>query len=166
MANGLEALAREVGEALQRHRLKLATAESCTGGWVSKEITGIAGSSAWFDRGFVTYSDDAKRDLLGVDEATLKQYGAVSEATVREMATGTLAQSRAEVALSISGIAGPGGGTPQKPVGSVCFGWALREGGLRSESVRFGGDRDAVRAQAVEHALRGVLRLLADRDKG
>ncbi len=158
----LEALARRVGEQLQARAGALTTAESCTGGWVAKEVTGIPGSSAWFDRGFVTYSDAAKQDLLGVDEATLQAQGAVSEATVAEMATGALARSTALVSLSISGIAGPGGGTPEKPVGLVCFGWGLRDGAVTTDTLGFDGDRDAVRAQAVAHALEGVLHVLGD----
>lgn len=164
MDSGLESLARQVGEALQLRNMRLATAESCTGGWVSKEITGVAGSSAWFDCGFVTYSDESKQRLLGVAAQTLKTHGAVSEATVLEMVIGTLAHSHADIALSISGIAGPGGGTPEKPVGSVCFGWALRNGDKHCSSAQFGGDRDAVRAQAVAHALQGILTLLAGND--
>ncbi len=162
MNTELETLARRVGERLRRQGLQLATAESCTGGWVAKEMTGIAGSSAWFDRGFVTYSDLAKQELLGVREQTLVAHGAVSEATVREMAEGALARSRATISLSISGIAGPGGGTPEKPVGLVCFGWAVRDGETRTAQQRFGGDRDAVRAQAVAYALQGVLDALGE----
>lgn len=161
-AGDLEALARRVGDALRRRGGQVATAESCTGGWVAKEITGIAGSSDWFDRGFITYSDQAKQDLLGVREETLRRHGAVSEATVKEMAEGALDRSGALVALSISGIAGPGGGTPAKPVGLVCLGWALRDGASVTRSERFGGDRDAVRAQAVAAALQGVLDVLGD----
>ena len=160
MSTALAQLARQVGEALRRHGGQVATAESCTGGWVAKEITGIAGSSDWFDRGFITYSDQAKQDLLGVREETLRQQGAVSEATVKEMAEGALVRSSALVALSISGIAGPGGGSPAKPVGLVCFGWAVRDGASVTRSERFGGDRDAVRSQAVAFALQGVLDVL------
>ena len=162
MSLDLEALAHRVGERLRQRGARLATAESCTGGWVAKEVTGIAGSSVWFDRGFVTYSDAAKQEQLGVQEQTLQAHGAVSEATVREMAAGALAHSRADISLSISGIAGPGGGTPEKPVGLVYFGWAERAGETRAGQQRFGGDRDAVRAQAVAYALQGVLDLLGD----
>lgn len=136
----------------------LVTAESCTGGWIAKCCTDMAGSSAWFERGFVTYSNAAKQDMLGVQSATLAQYGAVSEAVTAEMALGSLQYSRAQLALSVSGIAGPGGGTADKPVGTVCFGWVLVGGKVFTETCHFSGERDAVRLQAVEHALQGVLR--------
>ena len=135
----------------------LATAESCTGGWVAKVCTDQVGSSNWFERGFVTYTNDSKQELLGVKQSTLDRYGAVSEEVVAEMARGALDNSNAEVSLSISGIAGPGGGTPEKPVGTVCFGWCVANAGPFTETVRFEGDRDAIRSQAVVHALRGVL---------
>jgi nicotinamide-nucleotide amidase len=155
-------LCTQLGRALQAREWKLATAESCTGGWVAKSLTDIAGSSAWFERGFVTYSDVAKQEMLGVRAATLKEFGAVSEQTVREMATGALAHSGADVALAITGIAGPGGGTPDKPVGLVWFAWARRSGALRVASHHFSGDRAAVRRQAVAAALQGVLCVFND----
>lgn len=161
MSMELQALARRVGETLLGRGARLVTAESCTGGWVAKEITGIPGSSAWFDMGFVSYSNQAKQALLGVRAETLQSEGAVSEATVAEMAAGALARSGADVALAVSGIAGPGGGSPDKPVGLVCFGWMTRAGRRRTASEHFTGDRDAVRAQAVACALRGVLDVLA-----
>ena len=145
----LDTLSHQVGEWLDARNAKLACAESCTGGWVAEAVTATAGSSAWFDCGFVTYSNEAKRDLLGVSPDTLRNCGAVSEETVREMVTGTLARSRAELALAISGVAGPAGGTPAKPVGMVCFAWGRRGGKLRSETRHFVGDREAVRRQAV-----------------
>lgn len=158
----LEHLAETLGVELVRRGMMLATAESCTGGWVAQVVTAIPGSSAWFDRGFVTYSNAAKRDMLGVREATLAQYGAVSEAVVAEMASGALARSQAAVSLAISGVAGPGGGSDAKPVGMVCFAWALRDGAVTCATCRFDGDRRAVRAQSVRHALEGVLaRLVA-----
>jgi nicotinamide-nucleotide amidase len=157
----LQVLARQLGEALRQRGARLVTAESCTGGWVAKEITAVAGSSAWFDMGFVTYSDQAKQALLGVDADTLQETGAVSEATVAEMAAGALARSGADVALAVSGIAGPGGGTADKPVGLVCFGWATRAGRQVTASEHFPGDREAVRAQAVVRALRGTLDVLS-----
>ena len=160
MAPDLQTLAAQVGDRLQRLGWRLATAESCTGGWVAKEVTGVPGSSAWFDMGFVTYSNVAKEQLLGVRAQTLQEQGAVSEATVTEMAAGALARSGADVALAISGIAGPGGGTADKPVGLVCFGWATRDGRLHAASERLPGDREAVRAQAVARALQGVLDVL------
>ena len=137
----------------------LATAESCTGGWAAQAVTAIAGSSEWFERGFVTYSNAAKRELLGVAKKTLDRYGAVSEPVAREMARGALRRSHATVALAITGVAGPGGGTPGKPVGTVCFAWAYR-GKVRSERRRFTGGRQAVRRKSVLHALKGAIALL------
>jgi nicotinamide-nucleotide amidase len=152
----LDDLAAELGCRLQASRDRLVTAESCTGGWIAKCITDIAGSSAWLERGFVTYSNEAKQEMLGVDADTLAQHGAVSEAVVSEMATGALARSRATLAVAVSGIAGPGGGTPTKPVGTVCFGWA-RAGQVKAETQVFAGDRDQVRWQSVAHALRVLI---------
>ncbi len=143
--------------------MMLATAESCTGGGIAQALTDISGSSAWFERGFVTYANAAKVEMLGVRKATLDAYGAVSEATVREMAEGALAHSHADVAVSVSGVAGPTGGTPEKPVGTVWFGWALRNGSVHTRLHQLSGDRAAVRAQSVEIALQGVLDLLASR---
>jgi len=131
----------------------LATAESCTGGWVAKVCTDLAGSSAWFDRGFVTYSNQAKQDMLGVSAATLAASGAVSEQAVVEMVSGTLASSRAHWALAVSGIAGPGGGSADKPVGTVWFAWGGPDGWRLAQQFCFEGDRDAVRRQAVLKAL-------------
>ena len=154
-------LAEDVGAALKKRKLMLATAESCTGGWVSEAVTMVPGSSDWFERGFVTYTYISKREMLGVKEATLSKHGAVAEEVVREMAEGALARSHAQVAVAVSGVAGPGGGTPEKPVGTVCFAWASKDGVPRSETRRYQGDREAVRRQSVEHALKGVLVLLA-----
>jgi nicotinamide-nucleotide amidase len=148
----------ELAQLLSARGEKLATAESCTGGWVAKVCTDLAGSSEWFERGFVTYSDQAKQDMLAVSAGTLEAFGAVSEQTVKEMAAGVLAHSRAEWALAISGIAGPGGGSPDKPVGTVWFAWAGVDGWRNCECVRFDGDRDAVRRQAVERALEALVR--------
>ncbi len=153
----LETLAAEVGAALQARGEWLATAESCTGGWVAQCMTAIAGSSGWFERGFVTYSNAAKADMLGVTDLTLDRHGAVSEQTARAMAEGALRHSRADWALAITGIAGPGGGTAEKPVGLVCFAWAQKDGGCAAQTCLFDGDRRAVRAQAVGHALAGLL---------
>jgi nicotinamide-nucleotide amidase len=152
-------LARRVGERLAASGQTLATAESCTGGWVAQAITAIAGSSDWFDRGFVTYSNEAKQEMLGVHAETLEGHGAVSEETAREMAQGALARSKATVALAVTGIAGPGGGSPEKPVGMVCFAWVTRQA-ARAETKRFSGDRESVRRQSVIHALEGVLKAL------
>lgn len=151
--NKLEHLAAETGSWLLDHGWKLATAESCTGGWISTAITVIAGSSAWFDRGFVTYSDEAKQEMLGVTTATLSHHGAVSEAVVREMVAGALRHSHADLALAVSGVAGPGGGSAAKPVGTVCFAWGQRGCEIVVETRLFPGDREAVRRQTVEHAL-------------
>ncbi len=148
------ALAESLGQCLQSKGLMLATAESCTGGWLAKTITDIAGSSQWFDCGFVTYSNQAKERLLGVSADTLAAQGAVSEATVREMVAGALARSRADWAVAISGIAGPGGGTPDKPVGFVCFAWGPRHALIRSCGLYLEGDREGIRRQAVLFALR------------
>ncbi len=158
--DALEALAARLGEALMARGWLLAAAESCTGGWAAQAITAIPGSSTWFDRGFVTYSNAAKQELLGVSTATLATHGAVSEPTVREMALGALAHSQAQAAFAISGIAGPGGGTPEKPVGTVCFAWALRGGAVETTTSRFDGDRRSIRAQSVAHALQGMLERL------
>jgi nicotinamide-nucleotide amidase len=135
----------------------LATAESCTGGWIAKTLTDVAGSSAWFERGFVTYHNRAKVEMLGVSTDTLARYGAVSEAVVREMAQGALAHSGAELAVSVSGVAGPGGGTAAKPVGTVWLAWARAGAATRATDFVFEGDREAVRRQAVEAALVGLL---------
>lgn len=149
----LESLAAEVGARLQQNRQVLVTAESCTGGWVGQCLTAIAGSSAWYDSGFITYSNAAKSRLLGVPETTLNRHGAVSEATARAMALGALANSEGHWSLAITGIAGPDGGSPLKPLGTVCFAWAQRDGGCIAETCLFEGDRQMVRLQAVKHAL-------------
>ncbi len=156
----LQRLSVDVGAALKAAGAVLATAESCTGGWVAEIVTATAGSSAWFDCGFVTYSNAAKQRMLGVAEATLKAHGAVSEPVALEMARGALAHSAATAALSITGIAGPGGAVPGKPVGTVCFGWALADGRIRSETRHFDGDREAVRRQSACHTLAVLLALL------
>jgi nicotinamide-nucleotide amidase len=157
----LEALAAEAGRRLLQRGEWLATAESCTGGWVAQAVTAIAGSSAWFDRGFVTYANAAKEEQLGVPATTLERHGAVSEATARAMAQGVLCHSRADWSLAITGIAGPAGGSPDKPVGTVCFAWAQKDGGCEAQTCLFAGDREAVRAQSVRHALVGLLERLA-----
>jgi nicotinamide-nucleotide amidase len=161
----LYGLAEEVGKELKARGLMLATAESCTGGWVSEAVTMVPGSSDWFERGFVTYTYISKREMLGVSPETLGRHGAVSEPTVREMAAGALARSHAQVAVAVSGTAGPSGGTAEKPVGTVCFAWLAPDGQLTSETRYFAGDREAVRKQSVVHALTGVLAQLARRKK-
>jgi len=154
----LEALAAEVGALLTANGQRLATAESCTGGWVAQCLTAIAGSSAWFERGFVTYSNEAKGEMLGITADTLARHGAVSEAVAGAMACGALQRSHADWALSITGIAGPDGGSPEKPVGMVCFAWAGTDGQRETQVCHFDGDRQHVRARSVAHALRGILR--------
>ena len=155
----MDALAKEIGARLKTAGAKLVTAESCTGGWAAQVVTSVAGSSAWFERGFVTYSNEAKQESLGVRAETLHKHGAVSEETAREMAQGALRHSKGTVAVSVTGVAGPGGGTAQKPVGMVCFAWATARG-ARSETRQFSGDREAVRRQSVIHALEGVINTL------
>ena len=152
-------IAKRVGKRLKTSRSLLVTAESCTGGWVAQAVTAIAGSSEWFERGYVTYSNAAKREALGVRRATLERHGAVSEPTAREMARGALRRSRGTIAVSITGIAGPGGGSPGKPVGTVCFAWAQGRR-IRSETRRYTGGRRSVRQKSVVHALRGILKWL------
>lgn len=154
-------MAATVGQKLHEKGWMLTTAESCTGGWLAQLVTAIPGSSAWFDRGFITYSNQAKQDILGVNAGTLEAYGAVSEETVQEMATGALANSRAQISASISGIAGPGGGTRQKPVGMVCNGWSTSDGMTLSSTCRLSGDREEIRSRAVAAALRGLIELLS-----
>lgn len=145
----LEQLARQIGETLLARGEWLVTAESCTGGWAAQCLTAIAGSSNWFDRGFVTYSNAAKQDMLGVPAETLDTHGAVSEPTAVAMAEGALLHSRGDWAIAITGIAGPGGGSPHKPVGTVCFAWAGRNGISQTITCQFAGDREAVRSQSV-----------------
>jgi nicotinamide-nucleotide amidase len=157
--SAIDELSRRLGEACRTAGLKVATAESCTGGGVGEAITRTPGSSAWYDRGFVTYSNHAKADLLGVKAETLGNDGAVSGAVAIEMARGALQQSDADIAVAVTGIAGPDGGTPTKPVGLVWFAWASLEGESRSKFEIFGGDRAAIRAQSVEEALKGLISL-------
>jgi nicotinamide-nucleotide amidase len=156
---GLDALAGQIGTVLGKHGHKLAAAESCTGGWVCQAVTGVAGSSAWFDCGFVTYSNSAKQRLLGVPESVLADFGAVSEETVRAMAAGALRNSPADCVVAVSGIAGPTGATPGKPVGTVWFAWQRREGRCATRRMQFDGDRRSVRGQAVAVALQGILEM-------
>jgi len=150
-------LAKRLGALLQSRGWRVATAESCTGGLVAGAITDIGGSSAWFERGYVTYSNEAKTAMLGVRLDTLAAHGAVSEATAWEMAAGALDKSGADLAVAITGIAGPSGGSPEKPVGMVCFAWARPGGPLRSCTRRFAGDRAAVREASVVVALEGLI---------
>lgn len=157
----LEQVARQLGQALQNRQLKLATAESCTGGMVAQAITSIAGCSQWFEEGFIPYSNAAKHRMLGVKAASLEAFGAVSETVAKEMAEGALLNSQAHCSLAITGIAGPGGGSVEKPVGTVWFAWAQR--GLGTQMIietthrQFAGDRYAVRLQAAHFALQQML---------
>ncbi|MBK1680350.1 CinA family protein [Rhodocyclus tenuis] len=156
----VETLAAALGEQLLARGEMLATAESCTGGWVAQCATAIAGSSAWFERGFVTYANEAKQEMLGVSAATIASHGAVSEATALAMAEGALAHSRAQWAVAVTGIAGPAGGSAAKPVGTVCFAWAGSDG-MRAVATRhFAGDRQQIRAASVACALTGLLERL------
>jgi nicotinamide-nucleotide amidase len=158
----LKELAERVGQLLLAHEAKLATAESCTGGWIAKCLTDVPGSSAWFEYGFVTYGDSAKESMLAVDPALLEQHGAVSREVVQAMAVAAHAVSEADIAVAVSGIAGPDGGTQDKPVGTVWLAWLGPRGRATSERVHFAGDRDAVRRQTVIAALNGALKQLAD----
>ncbi|MNM61441.1 Nicotinamide-nucleotide amidohydrolase PncC [compost metagenome] len=152
----LDQLAARLGERLRAARDSVVTAESCTGGWIAKAMTGVAGSSDWFDCGMVAYSYEAKQALLGVRPQTLESQGAVSRETVIEMVSGALVHSGASVSVAVTGIAGPGGGSDDKPVGTVWIGWKRRGGYTRAELFHFEGDRDAVRRQTVAAALRGL----------
>jgi nicotinamide-nucleotide amidase len=158
----LSAWATQVASDVQQRRLMLATAESCTGGWIAKVLTDLAGSSAWFEGGVVSYSNELKEAVLGVGRETLQRFGAVSEETVLEMVSGTLVGFRAGVAVAVTGIAGPTGGSPQKPVGTVWIGWKRQGGEARARLFQFSGDREAVRRQAVAAALAGIRELLTD----
>ena len=158
-------IVEQLAASLLQDKKRLTVAESCTGGWIAKVLTDLAGSSAWFERGFVTYSNEAKQEMLGVMASTLETQGAVSEKVVTEMALGALKNSHADISLSVSGIAGPDGGSDDKPVGLVWFAWCCKfsadeDAVLMSEQKIFSGNRDAVREQAVEHALIGLSKVL------
>ena len=155
----LVTLAARLGTTLTQRGWTMALAESCTGGMASQYITAVPGSSSCFERGFVTYSNSAKIELLGVSAETLERCGAVSEETAREMAKGALQRSHVQLTGAITGVAGPDGGTPDKPVGMVCFAWAGPDGALHSETHYFDGDRDAIRRQSVKTIYQGLLRL-------
>lgn len=152
-----ERLAGRLARRLLELSARLVTAESCTGGALAEILTRLPGSSGWFERGFVTYSNEAKLELLHVRQETLARYGAVSEETAREMVIGAVYNSRARIGVAITGIAGPDGGLPDKPVGTVCLGWLLPGVEVRTRRVRFAGDRRAVRARACVCALEGLL---------
>jgi nicotinamide-nucleotide amidase len=155
-------LAAAAAAELKAHGRMLATAESCTGGWIAKLCTDLPGSSEWFERGLVTYSNEAKQELLGVKASDIHRFGAVSEEVAAAMARGAVEHSGADIAISTSGIAGPDGGTPDKPVGTVCFGWALPDDVVETEVHLFPGDRDEVRRATVAVAFEGLLRRLAN----
>jgi nicotinamide-nucleotide amidase len=156
----VEPLVLRLADALRARHWWLASAESCTGGLIAAACTSVAGSSEWFERGFVTYSNAAKTELLGVPPALIAAHGAVSEQVARAMADGVLAHAPVHLALSVTGVAGPGGGTPDKPVGLVWLGWSRREGGGGARRLDLSGDRTAIRAQTVEIALKQALRLV------
>jgi len=158
----LQELAEQIAASALRQRLMLVTAESCTGGWIAKTLTDLPGSSAWFDAGVVTYSYEAKEALLGVNPRTLERTGAVSEETALEMVSGALARFGAGMAVAVTGIAGPSGGTAEKPVGTVWIGWKRRGGYAHAQLFHFDGDREAVRRQTVATALKGVIKALTD----
>ncbi len=160
MDTELVMLADQLGHDLKRAGRSLATAESCTGGWLGAVLTSVPGSSLWYERGFVSYSNMSKREMLGVKTETLARHGAVSEQTARAMAEGALAASHADLTVAVTGIAGPGGGTPDKPVGTVCFAWAARKQPTRTAIQHFSGDREAVRRKSVKTALEGLRTVL------
>lgn len=157
MNDAEQRLARQLGECLRKLSLRCAVAESCTGGRIAAALTDIAGSSQWFDRGYVTYSNQAKKDMLGVSDAILMSHGAVSEATVRLMAEGALTASRVDLTVAVSGVAGPSGGSIEKPVGLVWVAWAGFAMATEAASYVFQGSRDTVRAQAVCVAIEGLI---------
>ncbi len=156
MSESSISLAQHLGSALTARKWTVCTAESCTGGGIGAAITDIAGSSQWFEAGFITYSNRIKSEVLGVSAELLAEHGAVSEEVVRAMAAGALDRSGADLAIAVSGVAGPGGGSPAKPVGTVCFGWGRRDD-LQSQTLNFDGDRAAVRSQTVQQALRYLI---------
>ena len=158
----LGGVAEQVGELLKDQGSRLTTVESCTGGWIAQSVTAVAGSSVWFERGFITYSNEAKHELVGVPDLLIIENGAVSGPVARAMARGGLAHSPADVAVAVTGVAGPDGGSTEKPVGTVFVSWALRSGALRTERFLFEGDRVAVRTQTVIEALGGLIRFMHD----
>ena len=160
MGDELAPLISQLADSLSSQDMRMATAESCTGGWIAQAVTCMAGSSKWFDSGFVTYSNEAKQHMLGVRDETLTKHGAVSEAVVIEMAKGAVANSLAEVAVSVSGVAGPGGGSVEKPVGLVWLAWARQGQQTVTKSCHFNGDREAIRYQTVKAALEGLVEIL------
>jgi nicotinamide-nucleotide amidase len=168
IADQIVALATRLGHTLQAQRLMMATAESCTAGGIAYALTLVPGSSGWFDRGYITYSNEAKQQALGVASVYLRDYGAVSEPVARAMALGALTHGNVQVAVAATGIAGPGGGSKDKPVGTVCFGWAVKREAtaapwVRTATRQFDGDRSAIRTLAIIAALEGMLDILSTR---
>ena len=161
-SNRLSSVAEQVGELLKDQGSRLTTVESCTGGWIAQSVTAVAGSSVWFERGFITYSNEAKHELVGVPDLLIIENGSVSGPVARAMARGGLDHGPADVAVAVTGVAGPDGGSVEKPVGTVFVSWALRSGALRTERFLFEGDRAAVRAQTVVEALGGLIRFIRD----
>lgn len=164
MHNHLLQLAREVGQHLQKQRLMLTTAESCTGGLIAEIITSVPGSSAWFERGFVTYSNLAKQEMLGVAQSVIEAHGAVSEQTALAMAAGALKHSHANISVAVTGIAGPDGGSAEKPVGTVWVAWAKKQATVKARLQQWQGNRESIRQQAAEYALAGIISLLGNKE--
>lgn len=158
----MQDLVTKIAAKLLEKKMVLATAESCTGGWIAQQLTDIAGSSEWFDCGLVTYSNKSKQKLLGVSAESLSAYGAVSPEVVTEMAEGVVSTAGVSISVATSGVAGPGGGSSDKPVGMVWFAWAEQGKETRTEKKQFSGNRESVRKQAVKHALDGILKNLSD----
>lgn len=156
----LQRSSEQLGRLLEARGLRVVTAESCTGGWIGKALTDIAGSSDWVEGGFISYSNRCKQQMLGVDPALLSAHGAVSEPVVKAMAIGALARTDADLSVAVSGVAGPGGGSADKPIGLVWFAWARADDEVRAEAMRFSGDREAIRLQAVAFALQGLQALV------
>ena len=158
----LQILSSKLGDILVSKKLYFTSAESCTGGWVGKTVTSVRGSSRWFGCGFITYSNSSKQAILNVSDDTLKNFGAVSEEVVREMVSGALDKSAADLGVAISGIAGPDGGTKDRPVGTVCFAWALKDNLITTSVEKFNGNREEVRYYSVEKALLGTIDFIKD----
>lgn len=158
----LSLLATKLGDSLIQRGIMLASAESCTGGWIGQTITAIPGSSKWYERGFITYSNLSKQEMLGVDEHLLRKFGEVSEQIASEMAVGAICNSPAQLSIAVTGIAGPGGATEGKPVGMICHGWAIKAGLVKSSVCMLKGDRESIRKQAVAIALQGAIDLLRE----
>lgn len=161
LQNEFDKLVAELAVQAQLKQIRIATAESCTGGWVAQELTALAGSSEWFECGFITYSNEAKQSMLNVPQALLASDDAVSESVVIAMATGAVENSRADLSVSISGVAGPGGGSPKNPVGTVWLAWYLEGNEVESRCYHFSGERSDVRQQAVEQAIKGLIKQLS-----